>query len=292
MFSARVLADSLSVTNVRLTTLEVTLPRLVLAELNTHRMFSRNSASSRAIPVEKQIERVKQNPFMPEAFGENQKGMQSGETLDETRQIRARMAWLLGVERAIDTAEMLVDSGVHKQWANRVLEPYMWQTVIVSATDWKNFFKLRISDDAQPEIRKAAELMRDAMDASEPRQVNFDEWHLPLFDAEDWDEVIANFDNPMRKACMISAGRCARVSYLTHDGKRDLQADVDLAERLKASGHWSPFEHVASPLTYPTQYDGNFRGWRQFRTDMERGTCNVISILTAKSARKYQPWRP
>jgi hypothetical protein len=255
-------------------------------------MFSRNSASSRAIPVEKQIERVKTNPFVPQAFGANQKGMQSGKALDDAAQAEAHAAWMLGMERAVDTAQMLVDSGVHKQWANRVLEPFMWQTVIVSATDWKNFFKLRISGDAQPEIRKAAELMRDALDDSEPRQVNFDEWHLPLFDPEDWDDVIANFDDPMRKACMISAGRCARVSYLTHDGKRDLQADVDLAERLRISGHWSPFEHVASPLTYPTQYDGNFRGWRQFRTDLEKGTGNVISILTAKSARKYQPWRP
>jgi thymidylate synthase ThyX len=268
-FSARVLADSISALGVRLTTLEVTLPRIVLAELNTHRMFSRNSASSRAIPVEKVIDRVKRAPFVPEAFGENQRGMQSGESLDETRQIRARMAWLLALERAVDSAEMLVDVGVHKQWANRLLEPFMWQTCIVSATDWSNFFKLRLAPEAQPEIRRAAELMKQAMDESLPSMLLSHKWHLPLVSDADIDEVHSSSDNPVRDLCMVSAGRCARVSYLTHDGRRDLAADVELAERLSVDGHWSPFEHVARPGRDPNAYYGNFRGWTQFRKILE-----------------------
>jgi hypothetical protein len=286
MYQARVLADSISKPGgMRLTTLEVTFPRMVLSEFNTHRVFSRNSASSRAIPIEKQIQRVRDNPFVPEAFEANQKGMQGGDELDETRQIRARMAWLLGAERAVDTAEMLADSGVHKQWANRILEPYMWQTVIVTATEWDNFFKLRISKEAQPEIRQIATFMKEAIDESYPAEKCALEWHLPLIDEEDVDEVEENWEdyaflekhaNPTHILRLISAGRCARVSYLTHDGRRDLSADVLLAQRLVADGHMSPFEHIATPLNYPDRYSGNFRGWRQFRKQFEETNAVLL----------------
>lgn len=265
--------------------MEVTFPRIVLSEFNTHRVFSRNSASSRAIPIEKQIARVRENPFVPSAFEENKKGMQGGEELDETGQIRARMAWLLGVERALDTAEMLADTNVHKQWANRVLEPYMWQTVIVTATEWDNFFKLRLAKEAQPEIRQIAEYMKQAIDESDPRETEAFEWHLPLVDESDEDEVEENWEeyaildkhtNPTHVLRLISAGRCARVSYLTHDGKRDLTADVLLAQRLVADGHMSPLEHQATPMNYPDRWSGNFRGWRQFRKQFEES--NVVLL--------------
>jgi hypothetical protein len=224
---------------------------------------------------------------VPEAFEANKKGMQSGEELDETGQIRARMAWLLGVERAIDTAEMLADTHVHKQWANRILEPYMWQTVIVSATEWDNFFELRISESAQPEIRRIATLMRDAMEESKPQTLSPWQWHLPLVDASDVDEVEENYEeyaflekhtNPTHILRLISAGRCARVSYLTHDGKRDLSADVLLAQRLIADGHMSPLEHVATPGNYPDRFHGNFRGWRQFRKEYEPATLPIPNL--------------
>lgn len=266
-----------------MTTLEVTFPRMVLSEFNTHRVFSRNSASSRAIPIEKQIDRVRDNPFVPDAFEQNQKGMQGGEVLDETRQIRARMAWLLGLERAIDTAEMLADTHVHKQWVNRILEPYMWQTVIVTATEWDNFFKLRISAEAQPEIRQIAVFMKEAMDESQPRETASHEWHLPLVDEADLDEIEENHEEyapdgtgAVQLARLVSAGRCARVSYLTHDGKRDLSADVQLAKRLVSDGHMSPLEHQATPMNYPDRWGGNFRGWRQFRQQFERSNLVML----------------
>lgn len=275
MYSARVLADSVS-RSARLTTLEVTFPRLVLSEFNTHRVFSRNSASSRAIPVEKQIQRVKDDPFIPEAFGKNQRGMQSSEDLNSKDQGIARRVWLLGIERAIDTAQQLADSEVHKQWANRVLEPYTWQTVIVSATDWDNFFKLRISEEAQPEIHKVAMLMRDAISESVPRKISVGDWHLPFITKEDRKEIENISLHPMYTACMVSSGRCARVSYLTHDGKRDLNEDFALASRLMENSHWSPFEHVATPLWYSSEMCANFRGWRQFRKEFETNTIEYL----------------
>lgn len=281
MYKAKVLADSVSEPgNVRLTTLEVTFPRMVLSEFNTHRVFSRNSASSRAIPIEKQIKKVLENPFVPEEFGKNQKGMQSEDVLDEASQQSAHEAWMLGMHRAVDTAEMLADSEVHKQWANRVLEPYMWHTALVTSTEWDNFFKLRISYEAQPEIRKIAKMMQRAINNSRPRGVKYGDWHLPLLDDADIDEIKANIDtydlghqrdvnHVMR---MVSAGRCARVSYLTHDGKRDLVQDITLGQRLVKNGHMSPFEHVATPAYYPNESTGcNFKGWRQFRKHFERG---------------------
>jgi len=281
MYSAKVLADSVSEPgNVRLTTLEVTFPRMVLSEFNTHRVFSRNSASSRAIPIEKKIKKFLYNPFIPAAFGKNQKGMQSGDALNDEQQQSARDAWILGMHRAVDTAEMLSDSEVHKQWANRVLEPYMWHTAIVTSTYWDNFFKLRISYEAQPEIRTIAKMMQRAMHNSRPKQVKYGEWHLPLFSSRDMDEIkdkIDDYDLGHQRdlnhvARLVSAGRCARVSYLTHDGKRDLSQDIVLAQRLVKNGHMSPFEHVATPAYYPNENtDCNFKGWRQFRNHFERG---------------------
>jgi len=286
-YSARVLADSISPASIRITTLEVTMPRIILSEFNTHRMFSRNSASSRAIPVTKQIERIESNPFVPEVFEENISGMQGGNELDETGQIRARVAWLTGSERAIEVAKALVHAGVHKQWASRVLEPYMWQTVIVTATEWSNFFKLRLAPEAQPEIRRVARQIKWALEESQPKQIDQMEWHLPMVEERDWDELVdsqhVRVDYAMR---MISAGRCARVSYLTHDGRRDINEDYELACRLQSNGHWSPFEHQAYPLLYSGDFDANFRGWRQFRSDLERPN-NVVSILSATKTRKH-----
>jgi thymidylate synthase ThyX len=242
MYSAKVLADSVSPDGVRLTTLEVCLPRIVLSEFNTHRMLSRNSASSRAIPVEKRIKMIEEDPFIPEQFGKNQKGMQAEVDLEGTDGEQATATWLDAKDDAVKWARELAKLGVHKQLANRLLEPFAWHTVIVTATEWENFFNLRCNPDAQPEIRKAAELMRDAMAASKPRELTYKGWHLPLTTQDD--AVLRTED-----ICKISVARCARVSYLTHDGKRDTQADLDLYERLVTSGHMSPLEHVARPMT-------------------------------------------
>jgi thymidylate synthase ThyX len=275
-FGAKVLADSLSPAGVRLTTLEVTMPRIVLAEFNTHRMFSRSSASSRAIPVPDRIAAVRRDPFIPAAFGKNQRGMQAATTLAEGETKEALSAWTSAMDTALFYAGRLAELEVHKQLANRLLEPFSWHTVIVTATEWQNFWGLRISPLAQPEIAEPARLMKLAMDASVPKPVPYGGWHLPL--VPDLEEL-QSFLSP-EEVCKVSVARCARVSYLTHDGKRDVQADVKLFERLASNGHMSPLEHVATPLGWEgnvgsevapgwetSAFSGNFRGWKQLRKD-------------------------
>lgn len=263
-YSARVLADSVSPAGHRLTTLEVTMPRIVLAEFNTHRMFSRSSASSRAIPVEKRILAVELDPFIPEAFGKNQAGMQASATLDETETTKAREVWVEAMQDACDHARSLAKLGVHKQLANRLIEPFCWHTVIVTATEWPNFWGLRISPLAQPEIQEPARLMKAAMDVSTPEKLNYGEWHTPLVPDRIQLEV-AGYTR--RQVAEVSAARCARVSYLTHDGKRDPAADLALYQKLVSSGHMSPLEHVATPNTGTQAHEfvGNFFGWFQLR---------------------------
>lgn len=269
-YDAVVLADSANPVGARLVTMEVTFPRIVLAEFNTHRMLSRNSASSRAIPVEKRIAAVREAPFVPEAFAANKRGMQAGEELDRRDNEKARDAWLRGLEGAIAATELLLDQGVHKQWANRLLEPFSWHTVIVSATEWSNFFALRCHPNAQPEIRRVAKLMRTAFDKSMPVDKRVGEWHLPLLDDREAQGYFSDRMVSPLDSAKISIARCARVSYLTHDGKRDPGADLELYEKLAANGHLSPFEHAAiarEDLVFATIAASlsNFRGWTQMR---------------------------
>jgi thymidylate synthase ThyX len=260
-YAARVLLDSQSPAGIRLTTLEVTFPRFVLAEFNTHRQFSRNSASSRAIPSSKMIERAEREPVLPLEWGRNQKGMSAGELLSEEEAADAQSVWLTARDAAVAHAKALLELKVHKQVLNRVLEPFLWHTVIVTGTEWVNFLELRCAPTAQPEIREAAVRMRDAMLASTPRAVAFGEWHLPLVQDDE-----RSLDAETLKK--ISAARCARVSYLTHDGTRDIAKDLDLFERLKTDRHLSPFEHVATPAR-DVEFHANFRGWIQMRAEID-----------------------
>lgn len=285
-YSCRVLADSVGPNGVRLTTIEASYPRLVHAELMTHRVFSRNTASSRAIPIQKMIERVKDDPVIPIHWGRNQKGMQAEAEIGASAQVCAQDSWLEARDLAVTKAQELLQLGVHKQVVNRLLEPFMWVTCIITATEWDNFFGLRCHPDAQPEIRHIAEMIRAARAASVPRVLRVHQWHLPLVGVDEPDLVAceafaATTDNPARTLARVSAGRCARVSYLTHDGARDPAADLALCERLLASGHMSPLEHPAVCLsdTYEIdmslsyskyvwsrdQYFGNLRGWQHLR---------------------------
>lgn len=259
-FSAKVLADSISPCGVRLTTLEVTMPRIVLAEFNTHRMLSRVSASSRAIPVKVRVAAVRADPFVPSSFGRNQKGMQAFQDLDDDASEKARIVWLAAAQVACTFAEQLAGIEVHKQLANRLLEPFSWHTVIVTATEWENFWGLRISKEAQPEIREPARLMKEAIAGSSPRGLNYGDWHLPL--VPDYHELTREF--PPMSIAKISAARCARVSYLTHAGARDPEEDLKMFQRLVDPGHMSPLEHTATPVEN-TEFCGNFRGWKQLR---------------------------
>ncbi len=285
-YEAKVLADSVSPDRHRLITLQVTLPRIVLAELNTHRDFSRNSASSRAIPVEKMLARVTTDPFVPIYWGKNQKGMQAEEELTEDEQKAAEKEWLHARDLALVSAKALLAMGVHKQITNRLLEPFLWHTVIISSTQWDNALNLRRHKDAQPEIRRAFEMIGDVIQSSWPEYLSPKEWHLPLVRGVD-EETLRIEGYGDAGLAKISCGRCARVSYLTHDGRRDPREDIALVdERLVPSGHMSPLEHAARPMTqeelaryrkptfhlledakppYFTHFLGNFNGWVQYR---------------------------
>jgi thymidylate synthase ThyX len=254
-WNCRILADSLAPSGARLTTMELTFPRFVLSEFNTHRMLSRNAASSRAIPVQRMLERVQQDPAIPCFWGAAQKGMQADHEVEDPA--RAHELWLAARDEAVRSAERLLEIGLHKQLANRVLEPFYWVTDVASATEWSNFFWLRCSREAQPEIRKIAAMALVVYRGNEPMALADGEWHTPLIFPEDQE-----LDEETR--IKVSVARCARVSYLTHDGRRDIQADLDLYERLKTSGHWSPFEHVARAASQPIR-SGNYWGWEQWR---------------------------
>ena len=307
-YASKILADSISPAGDRLTTFEITFPRMVLPEFNTHRVFSRNSASSRAIPVIKQLRFVLSDPFVPAEFGENQPGMQASRNLTGAKEEAARSQWLNARDDAVDNVISLLTSqdfgpqgagvearfealaealenkdtsedwlNVHKQLTNRLLEPFMWHTVIVTATEWDNFWHLRTHGDAQPEIREIACRMKDLLDSAVPAERSTDEWHLPLTDDLDSDEV------PIEKAVRISVGRCARVSYLTHGGARDYEADVTLHDRLLESGHLSPFEHQAQPLAEAGTWSGNFRGWRAYRKSIP-GESDFLGVAEVPAA--------
>ncbi|MGB8966725.1 MAG: FAD-dependent thymidylate synthase [Candidatus Cybelea sp.] len=260
-YSARVLLDSVSPAGVRLTTLEVTFPRFVLAEFNTHRSLSRNSASSRAVPTSKLIERTQSDPALPLEWGRNKAGMSASDVLDGESTEEAKRVWLAARDDAVAHARRLLELNVHKQELNRILEPFLWHTVIVTATEWENFFELRCAPNAQPEIRAAALLMREVIERSTPQAIGYGQWHTPLLQP---DEAALDVETRRR----ISAARCARISYLTHEGKREIEKDLELYERLKSDRHLSPFEHVATPVA-DTGFHANFRGWLQMRREVE-----------------------
>jgi len=264
-YNAKVILHSIneSETN-ELMTMEVTFPRFILAEMNTHRMFSRNSASSRAIPTEKIIQRVLEDPFIPEAFLENVKGMQGGNELPEVKNSQAGWHWTGSRNAAIIAATELVKLNVHKQYVNRLLEPFMWHTCIISATEWSNFFAQRCHPDAQPEMQKIAYLMKEAYDNSTPALLKEGGWHLPYVGWGSDFEYIDEYkpDDDVWK--QVSVARCARVSYLQHDKQQSIQKDVDLYNKLVHGMHWSPFEHVAQSGP-ANEASGNFYGWYQFR---------------------------
>jgi thymidylate synthase ThyX len=256
-FSATVIKDSISPFGVRLTTLEVVLPRFVAVDFNTHRSNSRNGASSRAIPIEKRIAAALNDPFIPARFTKNCKGMAATEYLTGEEHARARAAWLKARDNAVESAREMAAIGVHKGLVNRLLEPFLWHKILVTATEWSNYDALRCHPDTQDEMRIPSEMMRDARAASTPRLLQPGEWHLPYVEDTEAHELGTD-------ALYDSVGRCARISTLTHDGKRSPEADIALTTREMAAGHMSPAEHVACVAEH-TGFIGNFRGWKQLR---------------------------
>lgn len=266
---AEIIADSLNPTGVRLTSFVLEFPRWILAEVNTHRVLSRNVASSRAIKIERMIEMVKENPAMPEFWGKNQAGMQSLEELQGEERERAKDEWLRARDRAVESAEALMGAGMHKQYVNRTIENFMYVRAIVSATQWENFFALRAHRDSQPEFSKLAYLMLELYNSSAPKQLVAGAWHIPFGDRFD-DEQLATLGSDslgredLKKK--VAVARCARVSYYNFEGKDDYRADLNLCDKLFGSvpRHLSPTEHVAMAEDHG-DFIGNFRGFRQYR---------------------------
>lgn len=344
---AKIIADSIGPVGDRITTFLLTYPRFIHSELMTHRMFSRNSASSRAIPFEKMVKMIKEDPFIPIAWQKDHKGMQgteyfkSDETFtsenpmdrfangitdkDSPTKIivdRLKAEWLWGRDMAVQTAKNLHNMGVHyhpdgniskltgkgvgltKQLCNRLLEPFMWHTVLVTATSYENFFELRcpkykliglgggpvksrkdwldkmkfssalhpsqypetiedwlVINESQAEIhiQALAEAMWDAMNESTPNQLKSGDWHIPFGDKINLSQYdtnagapgsgkIATINTP-ENWIKIATARCARLSYMTFDGKIDYEKGIKLYDQLLESKHYSPFEHCARAMT-------------------------------------------
>ncbi len=268
---AKIICDSLHPNgDDRLTTIEVNFPRFILPQLNTHRVFSRNSASSRAVPLEKKIAEVLRNPVYPVRWGENKPGMQAGSELSESYARLAKQNWIKGLNYAVEVASTFKDLNIHKEIANRVLEPYLWHRVIVTSTDYSNMLNQRLHHDAQPEFVELAKCIDEALRYSIPSQFNMNKnyWHLPYLKEEDRHLSIQT----QRK---ISVARCARVSYLAHDGARSIDKDLKLFNKLVAAGipHLSPLEHVATPSGESTS---NFKNFKQLRYYYEN---NILGSL-------------
>lgn len=269
---AKIIADSIGEHGARITTFELYIPRFLLAELNTHRVITKNAASSRAIPVNRRIEMVMVDPYIPDQFGKNRPGMQSTEVLDADTSEQARALWLAGRDEMVRIAKTLADIEVHKQFANRILEPWAHVAVCVTATEWDNFWWLRASKDAQPEFEALARLMRELYTASSPvRTIH----HLPYVDDETRSSGL-----PITDLYQISAARCARVSYQTFDGRKSTIADDrELCQKLLSSGHLSPFDQPAMADHIELSDSGarwsdpdahrQYWGWIPYRVDIE-----------------------
>lgn len=272
---AKMVADSISPEGIRLSTLELNYPRIIHAEFMTHRVFSRNASSNRAIPTKRLIDQAINETASPIHWGKNKKGMQADEEFSESECEKFVHDWREFANLAAKMAKKFADAGLHKQAANRVLEPFQFIRVVVTATEWDNFFSLRLHPDAQPEIQELARVMKEAMDKSEPAKLEPGDWHLPYVRADESELDISD-------RIKISVARCARVSYLNHDNSApNVDNDIALHDRLLRDGHMSPLEHQGSPMRpivgeiwgdgvthydkYWQRWSGNFRGWIQYR---------------------------
>lgn len=263
---AKIILDSVGPTGKRLTTIECRYPRFIHSEVMTHRDRARNAASSRAIPVHRMISAVESDPVVPVLFGSEQRGMQTGPEI--ARRQDAEAAWLEARDHAVESARKLAEMGVHKSIVNRLLEPFAWIAVVMTATEWQNFFRLRCHEDAEVHFQQLAYKIRQAMDDSKPTPMKAGEWHMPYIMPDERQKYGTS------TLLQVSAARCARVSYLTHDGRRDIEADLRLFNRLvegSGFGHWSPMEHQAMALKHPER-SGPFIGWLQYRKGFE-GEC-------------------
>jgi len=293
LITAKIIADSIDAENNRMVTMEIEYPRFILAELNTHRMLSKNSASSRAIPVTAMLNHIKHNTATPVYWGKNQPGMKAKVELDDLDQEQARRTWNAARDSAISFALDLNALELHKQITNRITEPWMLMKTVISGTEWANFFWLRDHADAQPEIAVLANKMHLAYTASQPQLLNPGEWHVPYVHVyrDNHSGVLHYVDSKdnyitAQEALVISSSCCAQVSYRKSDDsyEKALKIYQQLIESEPA--HASPVEHQASPMNVTSMcrfepetwepgvshvsansdlWSGNLRGWIQFR---------------------------
>lgn len=302
---AKIVADSINKQGNRITTFELEYHRFIHSELMTHRLFSRNAMSSRAVPVKKMIEQVRNNPATPIHWGKNQAGMQAlAECSDKEWH---KQEWFNAANSAADSAEVMSNpenpmfghTVAHKQIVNRILEPFQMMKTVLTATEFDNFFWLRCDSDAQPEIQELANCMFEAMKQSEPEYLEECQWHTPYVDhwegvgeySDDFGYMIYADGKPMmlseKEALAISASCCAQVSYRVLDNTYEKAMDIynKLASGRKV--HASPFEHQATPMgTSPSHeegvthrdsvgcyWSGNFKGWIQHRQTLDNHVC-------------------
>lgn len=257
---AEVILASISENAKPLVTFRLRYPRIIHAEIMTHRVFSRNARSSRAVPVSKMVDEVSTAPFVPWHWGKNQRGMQASEECDvavtlndfiwrneaweETTSDHTREeAWYLAANKAVEFAQAFTDAGYHKQVVNRLLEPFMWIDVLVTACEWDNFFWLRDHEAAEPHLRDLARIMKEAMDQASFEALAPGHWHLPYIEQKDLDA------HDLETCKKLSAVRCARISYASFNGQDSLEAEMKRFDLLTNDDrlHASPFEHQATP---------------------------------------------
>lgn len=267
MIQAKIIADSISSDGFRLTTIECTFHRFILPEINTHRMISKSAKSSRAIPVANRIEEILENPALPVHWGKKQRGMVAENEIDEEKIAEARQVWIEAAHAAVDYARYLDNIKVHKQIAARVLEPFLWQTNVMTSTSfgWENLLRLRDHPDAQPEFAALAREIRKVYEESKPVELKFGEWHLPYITYEE--KVKYNLLTCQK----ASVARVARTSY-GNQGGFDLKKDLALEENTLWAAdprHDAPYEMVATPANTKKIFNrtvkGNFEGWEQLR---------------------------
>lgn len=277
---AKVILDSVSPEGIRLTTVQVRFWRPMLPELNTHRAISKNAGSSRARPSKAIIDQVRNDPWGPIHWGRNQAGMQAKDELTGHHVRAAVGRWKTAAQSAAHNAEMLHLLGAHKQIVNRLLEPYTYVDVLLTATDWANFFALRLHEDAQPEMQDLAQAIKNAMDASEPTLLQPGEWHLPYITDSDWDAAeeylygvgytaaVVETPRVVEVLKRLSVSRCAKISYTAFDGTVEpIEKELDRYRRLIETQpvHASPLEHVCTPATVHDYRPSNLRGWNMLR---------------------------
>lgn len=316
----KVIADHINLDGIRIMTAQVRFHRIIMAELNTHRAISKSAASSRAIPVKKMLQMVTDHPAIPLWWGMNEPGMQANTELEGEALDKAKNYWLhkMRVDAIEDVRYLAEDLNLHKQIANRALESWMWAEDIISFTDPSNMFHQRCHPDAQPEFQALANTIQMAWFTSKPTKLDYGRWVMPYIREDDYEDVSKWMKNPLVNGeawdfykyghklmtpvdvlKRISTARCARVSFLNHNGVREIESDINMFyNKLQRGGHWTPYEHVYSPCDHykeinklqffhnnsmdnPTEgrpspikivcsLTGNFgRGWHQFRKEFD-----------------------